>query len=361
MKKRLLCAGICALSLIISAVSASACTLSYWAPEKQHALTGRNMDWFSEMGTRLWIFPRGLERNGQTAENPMHWTSKYGSLSISIWDCLITEGVNEKGLVANNLYLPETSFEKRNSSQPGMGMSIWLQYYLDNFATVDEAVAATTGKDFQVQSSKLTLFGKTAAIPLHIALTDAHGDCAIIELLDGKTIIHREAKQAALTNTVYATQKILARQYQGLGGKHMLPGSSESEDRYARTAFYLTKLPQDASSKHAVAGLMSIMRNAATPIGANDPKRPNIAMTLWSTVTDSTTQTMYFSSSLSPNTLRIDLNACALDKGASILSLDPMHTADTLAGDVQNAFAPHKDIHFVQAGQQITWAAPQTK
>jgi hypothetical protein len=32
------------------------------------------------MGTKLYVMPRGIERQGMTPTNPMKWTSKYGSV-----------------------------------------------------------------------------------------------------------------------------------------------------------------------------------------------------------------------------------------------------------------------------------------
>jgi choloylglycine hydrolase len=55
----------------------------------------------------------------------------------------------------------------------------------------------------------------------------------------------------------------------------------EAEDRFARGAFYLTKLPEKPEPyQEAVAGVLSVIRNMATPLGANDPTRPNISATL---------------------------------------------------------------------------------
>ncbi|MDG5821837.1 linear amide C-N hydrolase, partial [Natronococcus sp. A-GB7] len=41
------------------------CTrLVYIGPENL-VLTGRSMDWHGEIGTNLWVFPRGMERSGE--------------------------------------------------------------------------------------------------------------------------------------------------------------------------------------------------------------------------------------------------------------------------------------------------------
>jgi penicillin V acylase-like amidase (Ntn superfamily) len=73
----------------------------------------------------------------------------------------------------------------------------------------------------------------------------------------------------------YDEQLVLLKQYEGLGGKKPIPGTMEAEDRFARGAFYLTKLPDNpVSYQAAVAGVLSVIRNMATPLGANDPSAP---------------------------------------------------------------------------------------
>ena len=60
---------------------ALACSRILSADNGQAVLVGRNMDWPDKMGgTDLWVLPRGIERSGLVAKNPLKWRSKYGSL-----------------------------------------------------------------------------------------------------------------------------------------------------------------------------------------------------------------------------------------------------------------------------------------
>ena len=68
------------------------------------------MDWKTEMHSNLWVFPKGMERNGETGTNTLKWTSKYGSVVTSAFEIASTDGMNEKGLVANLLWLPEAEY-----------------------------------------------------------------------------------------------------------------------------------------------------------------------------------------------------------------------------------------------------------
>jgi choloylglycine hydrolase len=68
------------------------------------------MDWMSDMGSNLWVFPRGMRRDGAVGPNSIQWTSRYGSVVVSVFDAATADGMNEKGLVANLLYLAETRY-----------------------------------------------------------------------------------------------------------------------------------------------------------------------------------------------------------------------------------------------------------
>ena len=98
-------------SILIVALScikkSNACTrVVYDGPDGMIA-TGRTMDWKEDPQTNLYIFPRGLERKGAESANTIKWVSKYGSVVAAGYDIGICDGMNEKGLVANLLFLPE--------------------------------------------------------------------------------------------------------------------------------------------------------------------------------------------------------------------------------------------------------------
>ena len=100
------------------------------------------MDWKEDLLTNLWIFPRGMARDGGLGKGSLEWTSKYGSLVASVYEGGTADGMNEKGLVANLLYLAESEYPKADPARPYISISTWVQYVLDNFATVAEAVTA---------------------------------------------------------------------------------------------------------------------------------------------------------------------------------------------------------------------------
>ncbi len=133
----LLCAGLVGLATSDSA----ACTRAVYFGEEGQTVTGRTMDWLEEMHTDLWIFPRGMQRDSGMGEESFRWTSKYGSVSTSVYEGGTADGMNEKGLVVNLLFLVESEYPSaEKDNRPLMPVSAWAQYVLDSFATVEEAV-----------------------------------------------------------------------------------------------------------------------------------------------------------------------------------------------------------------------------
>ena len=90
-------------AIYVPAMVSQACTRVVYLGEDQQIMTGRTMDWKYDVGTNLWIFPRGMERSGAAGPQSLKWKSKYGSVIASGYDISTTDGVNEKGfrIVAN--------------------------------------------------------------------------------------------------------------------------------------------------------------------------------------------------------------------------------------------------------------------
>jgi len=61
-----------------------------------------------------------MERNGEVGKNSLRWISKYGSVITSAYDICSTDGINEKGLVANLLWLAESQYPEYDGKKPGL-------------------------------------------------------------------------------------------------------------------------------------------------------------------------------------------------------------------------------------------------
>lgn len=128
-----------------------ACTRVVYKGPQNTVITARSMDWRDEIPANLWVLPKGIDRNGLVGPKSVKWTARYGSLISSSWDIASADGMNEKGLVANLLWLGESQYPKFDGkgSKKGIAISLWAQYYLDNFATVKEAVEFSKKRTFR--------------------------------------------------------------------------------------------------------------------------------------------------------------------------------------------------------------------
>lgn len=315
------------LPLVAAALAAALCTTParpcsrvLWNDSGRNVLVGRNMDWFEDLKSNIWVLPRGMTRDGLAAKNPLTWTSKYGSLIVTAYDVGTADGINEKGLAVHFLYLPETKVAPRDESVPGLSMSVWAQYYLDRFATVDEAVKALKAEPYQLRMAVEPTSKKPATV--HLALNDATGDSAVLECIDGELKVYHDRAYTVMTNQpAFDKQLENLQQYRGFGGEKKLPGSHEPADRFVRGAYYVKNLPKPKSDREAVAALMSVMRNTSAPFGVPDPDRPNVSTTIWRTITDLTDRVLYYDSVFSPQVFWIDLKKLSFDKGEPVRKL----------------------------------------
>ena len=217
------------------------------------------MDWTSRTKGSLYVFPKGIDRNGNTLENPAKWISKYGSMVTTSWDAATVDGMNEAGLACHLLYLAEATFGERDVSKPGVSGPLYAQYILDNFATVAEAVEGLE----KVQCRPMFIMHRGVQVhsPVHYCVEDSTGDSAIIEYVDGKLNIYHSREYKTMTNSPpYDKQLELQKEYVGLGGSKPLGGSPEAEDRFSRALYYGDLLPTNPENyRMAVAGIFSVM------------------------------------------------------------------------------------------------------
>src|SRR6478672_6278146 len=79
------------------------CTRAMYVGDDGLVITGRSMDWGEDMSSNMWVFPRGMARDGASGADTVTWTSKYGSLVTSAYESATADGMNERGLVMNGL------------------------------------------------------------------------------------------------------------------------------------------------------------------------------------------------------------------------------------------------------------------
>ena len=334
---------------LVNIRDAEACTRILYQGTNGMVITGRSMDWKEDPASNIWIFPRGIERNGEVGKNPMKWSSKYGSVITSAYDICSTDGMNEAGLVANLLWLAESSYPQWDGSKDGLSIAAWVQYMLDNFATVGEAVAFMERGTFEVVSDMMP--DGTRMATLHLSISDSEGDSAIFEYIDGELKIHHDKSYVVMTNSpVFDKQLALNDYWKAIGGLTFLPGTNRAADRFVRASFYTGVLPKTDHTRNALAGVFSVMRNTSVPLGISTPGEPNISSTRWRTVSDQKNKVYYFESALYPNVFWVDLKTVDFSENAPVKKLD-LVCGKTYAGNVASQFKTTKPFRFIGVDQ----------
>jgi choloylglycine hydrolase len=342
--QQILCSAFLAIFFILAAMpSALACTRALYFGKEGQIVTGRTMDWVEDMQSNLWIFPRGMARGGEMSKKSLKWTSKYGSVVASGYEVGTADGMNEKGLVANLLYLAESEYPPEDK-RPVLATSAVVQYILDNFATVEEAVTAIRQEKFRIVSVAAPN-GRPGNV--HFSISDASGDSAILEYIKGRQVIHHGRQYQVLTNSpTFDDQLALYEYWKQIGGTVMLPGTNRAADRFARASFYINATTQSADQREAVAAVFSVMRNVSVPLGISTPAQPNISSTIWRTVADQKNKIYFFESTLGPSVVWVRLNQIDFAPGSGVRRLI-LHGRPDLGGDQTANFQKAMPFKFL--------------
>jgi penicillin V acylase-like amidase (Ntn superfamily) len=344
-------------TLLVGALgSASACTRALYTGDEAMVITGRSMDWMEDIRSNMWLFPRGMVRDGAAGKDTPKWTSKYGSVMVSGYDVGFADGMNETGLVANILYLAESDYGTPAAGKPVLSISVWGQYVLDNFSTVAEAVEALAAEPFVVVAPVLP---NGSPATLHLSLSDPSGDSAIFEYIGGKLVIHHGKQYHVMTNSPrFEEQLALNTYWQSIGGLTFLPGTNRAADRFARASFLvssiptapdphiITAVPAQSFANQAVASVLSVMRSVSVPLGITTPGQPNIASTLWRTAADQKNKVYFFDSATSPNAFWVPLADLDFSPGAPVKKL-ALVGGKVYAGNAADKFEPAEPFAFL--------------
>ena len=292
------------------------CTRILWNTNDVATTVARCMDWSVSDEPELWYLPPGLTRSGNSDQASLTWTSQHGSVVTSMWGMGTVDGLNDKGLAAHALYLdPEDVAFPAVDGRPSVANALWVQYLLDNYSTVAEAIA-------DIDRVRITspLF-RGLELGVHIALEDASGDSAIIEPLDGRLVVHHGREYAVMANSPTLDKQLenLSR-YRPFGGELPPPGDITSADRFVRSSYFLHYLPEPENVEEAVAGVFQLIANVSVPYGA-PYSTGDVYPTWWRSGADLTNRVYYFGSTRSPNIFWITLDDLA-DAG-EVRKLDP--------------------------------------
>jgi choloylglycine hydrolase len=338
-------AAVVFIALSVIAAPASACTRCLRVFADGTAVVGRSMDWVEDPGSEIWVFPRGMKRQGNAGPRSVSWTSKHGSVGVSFYGVATACGINEKGLVANLLYLAESDYGPAVADRPNLSIAGWAQYVLDSHATVAETVADLAQEPFTIVAPVLPNGEPGVG---HLAISDPSGDSAIFEYIGGRLKIHHGRQYAVMTNSPpFDEQLALDAYWKEIGGDVMLPGTIRASDRFVRTSFYIGAIPEKLSGTQAIASVFSVIRNASAPLGISTPGKPNVASTIWRTVYDQKARILYFDSATSPTVLWLPLDRLDFTAGGPVKRL-PLRGGETYSGDASGGLEATEPFTFLE-------------
>lgn len=338
--------GVAVALATVATTPASACTRCMRAFADGGVIVGRSMDWMEDPGSELWVFPRGMKRHGNAGPTSLEWTSRFGSVGVSFYGVATADGMNEKGLVANILYLAESDYGPGVPGRPTLSIAGWAQYALDNYATVAEAVAALDKEPFTIVAPVLPNGSPGVG---HLSISDPSGDSAIFEYVGGRLKVHHGRRYSVMTNSPpFDEQLALNAYWQEIGGDVMLPGTIRASDRFVRASFYINAIPEDLTGTRAIASVFSVIRNASAPLGITTPSEPNVASTIWRTVHDQKDRIVYFDSATSPTVFWVPLEKVDFTAGAAVKKL-PLKAGETYSGDASGSLRASEPFEFLKA------------
>lgn len=341
MKSKLspLAAVILGASLSITAItSASACTRAFLNIYPGYMVSARNLDFFGPVDPSLVITPQGIEHPGSDGTNALHWKTRFGSVVIYADGVFPMDGMNEKGLAGHTQYYTNgVKAQQDHQDKPELDSRAWLSYLLDNYATVNDAVKGL--EQVRLVAKKLPI--DYASDTKHIALEDATGDSAIIEIDNGKVNIYHNRQYRVMTNPPSYDQQLKNwATFQDADTDH-IPGTQSAEDRFVRTSIDLKNVPQPDSKSQAQGFIMSVINTAAFPINYPDAADPMVksitaayasysrypqenkgTATYWTTLADISHGEYHFKSVFAPSDVMVNLKAINFAVGQPVKRID---------------------------------------
>lgn len=203
-----------------------------------HLLYGHNLNQ-GDLGVpgMIYINKRGIFKKGHTWDeiseiNPknvsdLYWISRFGSITFNAFGRDFPDGgMNEAGLYIWEMN--EMADYPKNENLPKLDQMNWMQFILDNYSTLDEAIQC---------ASEVEIHGWG----WHYFIGDASGDCAALAFIDGEVVVNREAEMPVpgLFNTPYDREMEFLKYYKGFGGNYEPDLNDPNVPRFVKTAVLL--------------------------------------------------------------------------------------------------------------------------
>jgi penicillin V acylase-like amidase (Ntn superfamily) len=296
-------------------------------PGKNTLLVGHNLDDYVPSPGYIYINPRGIAKHNiswddlrftyMKSHSRCQWVSKYASLTCNAFGREFPDGgINEAGFYAGETTLLGSLYPSAGS-RPKIYHHQWIQYLLDNFETVDQVLA---------DLGNVVVEGHCQ---WHFFIADKSGQAAVIEFIQGKTIVHSGANlpMKILCNSAYAEEMTKLAEYEGFGGQKTVDFNDKTGPaRFAQAAKMVR------SSKDILQSPIDFAFSILEQLDCGN--------NLWQTVYDVHTLRLYYRTSLSKKIKNVSLSAFDLS-GKSQAWMSDIHLDKT--GDTYKDFISYDD------------------
>jgi|GEM_PF-305947 len=263
-----------------------------------------------------------LATREQSRPSSHSWVSRYGSVTFNaIGRDLADGGMNEVGLYIWEMN--EDGDYPRNDSLPRLYELNWMQYILDNYSTVDEAIRCA--HEIEVEGP-----GK------HFFVGDASGDCAAVAFIDSQVVVNRGHNMPVpgLFNTPYARELEVLKYYKGFGGLYEPDLGDLRVPRFVKTAVMV----RDYDPAQNIVDYGFAMLDSLKVYDVPE----------WSIIFDVRDRRVYFKTRVNPEIKTFSMNEVDFSNNGPVLILN-MDVAE--GGDVLDRFHPYSNEdmrHFIR-------------
>lgn len=279
---------------------------------------GHNLNMGKHIPGLIFINKRGLLKKGHTwkeitSNNPentsnLNWVSKYGSVTFNCFGREFPDGgMNEEGLFIWEMTGIST-FEDETKG-PTLFMAQWMQYQLDNYKTVEEALD---------NISRIALDGWN----WHFFIADKHGETASIEFVHGIPIVNSKSNMPIplMGNGRYSEDISFIKEFEGFGGNIPIDLNDEQLPGYIKAAQIMNNY---TNSEKIVDYGFDILTNLSSKAK-------------WSIIFDLKNMTGYFRTAKYPNIKSFSIQSFDFSSGTPVQILNIQNAE--LKGDVSNKF-----------------------
>lgn len=307
-------------ALLLTVVRGFSCTGLLLEAKDGTTVNGRTLEFGVDLDMGVAFVPRNFSFVGETPLGKgMKYRSKYAAVGIYCFDePILTDGINEHGLVAASFYFPGyASYPKttRQNLDKALSPIDFTNWILTQFATLDEVKEAVKG--VVIAPTVFKEMGNQP-VPLHFIVYDKNGKSIVIEPIDGTLKVH-ENPLGVITNaptfdwhltnlsnyinlspenvTTSALRNFKLHAFGQGTGMLGLPGDFTPPSRFVRAAFFsATALPMNNSAE-AVLSSFHLLNQFDIPLGSvrgKDGGKPSYDYTMWTCVKNPQTLELFY-------------------------------------------------------------------